>query len=77
MKLSFKWLSEYLSLDSLLLVVTESILGELSNRLSLEVKNVWNSAAGESNECQERACPLVSQAVIHLLSEQNGGGAPH
>lgn len=77
MELFFKWLSADLSLDSLLLVVTESILGELANRLSLEVKNVWDSAAGESNECQERACPLVSQPIIHLLSEQNGGGAPH
>lgn len=61
----------------LLLIVAKGISRETADRRALEVEHVRNSAACQSKEGEKRTGPLVSEAFIHLLSEQDGRGTPH
>ena len=44
--------------------------------LALEVKDVWNGTAGQRDEREQRARPLVAEAMVHLDCEQHGARAP-
>src|SRR5881394_3724942 len=60
--------SIYLLLRSpgLLIVVCKGIVRVTTDLLAPEVKYVWNGAAGQCDECEQRARPLVAEAMVHL-----------
>jgi hypothetical protein len=59
-----------------LLIASVSILAPPPDSFPHKVKDERNRAASQSNESQQRACPLVSKPVIHLRREQHHARSP-
>lgn len=52
-------------------------MGMLANRRAIEVEDVRNGAARQSNEGKQCAGPLVVEPVVHLYREQHAACTPH
>lgn len=62
---------------AILLVITAiSILGLLTDAGTPLPESKGNQAAQQTEEGQESRGPLVAHAVVHLLGEEDGAGAP-
>lgn len=59
-----------------LLVPSVRKLASLANPRTIVVEDVRNGAAGEGNESEERASPLIAQSVMHLSGEEDGSATP-
>ncbi|KAG5291585.1 hypothetical protein I7I48_03437 [Histoplasma ohiense] len=58
-------------------VVHEGVFGVSPNCIALVIETEWDRAAGQAEECDKGACPLVTQLVIHLASKQHDRRTPH
>lgn len=60
----------------LIVVAAVSILATSTDLGAKEPEDKGNCAASQANECQKRRSPLVTESVVHLLSEQDAAGTP-
>ena len=57
-------------------VVGEGEFRVLSDTRTLEVEEIRNQTAGQSDKGQQRTRPAVVQGMVHLLGEQHDAGTP-
>src|SRR2546421_1669132 len=50
----------FLRPSCLLIIFCISIVGVIPNLLALEVEDIWDGTTGQSDECKQGACPLVT-----------------
>lgn len=61
---------------AVVVVLVEGEARVLPDGGALEVEDVRDETAGEGEEGQQRARPLVPEGVVHLLGEEDDAGAP-
>lgn len=67
----------YLLRSNVLFVVSSiRVLGKFSNTITEEVEAIRNRTASKSDESHQSSCPLITETVEHLLSEQHNAGSP-
>ncbi len=59
-----------------LVVVGECEFRVLSDTRTLEVEDIRNQTASQSNKGQQRTRPAVVQGMVHLLGKQHDAGTP-
>lgn len=63
-------------LQGLLVITAVSVFAVSSDPGAEEVEDEWNGAACQGDEGQERASPLIAEAMIHLHREEDDTGTP-